>query len=350
MHSATGLRQTRAEHLAGSELCASCHTLSTHALGAGAGASLPEQMPFLEWQHSDYASERTCQSCHMPAVSEPTPIASVLGNPRPGMSRHTFLGGNFLMIRMLNRWRTDLGVVAEQQELEAAAQQTLAQLGNETARISNSDVSLASGRLSADVSVENLAGHKLPTAYPSRRAWIHFLVKDADGRAVFESGGVAASGEIAGNDNDADPSKYEPHYREITTSDQVEIYESVMVDRTGAVTTGLLAAVRYIKDNRLLPRGFAKATAVPDIAVLGDSASDPAFTGGGDRVRYAVPLSGGREPFTVEAELLYQPIGFRWAHNLQNYDASEAQHFVSYYDGMRGAHTATLARASVQVH
>jgi hypothetical protein len=352
MHSVTSYQQTESAHIRQAELCATCHTLYTTARGANGEAvgRLPEQMPFLEWQHSNYASERTCQSCHMPAVSEPTPIASVLSDPRPGMSRHTFLGGNFLMLRMLNRWRTDLGVVAEQQELEAAAQQTLAQLGNNSARISISDVSIEGGRLSADVSVENLTGHKLPTAYPSRRAWIHFIVKDADGRAVFESGGVASSGEIAGNDNDADPSKYEPHYREITTADQVEIYESVMVDRTGAVTTGLLSAVRYIKDNRLLPRGFAKATAVPDIAVLGEAGSDPAFTGGGHRIRYAVAISTARQPFTVEAELLYQPIGFRWAHNLQKYDAFEARRFVSYYDGMREGHTATLARTSVQVH
>ena len=68
-------------------------------------------------------------------------------------------------------------------------------------------------------------------------------------------------GQIAGNDNDADATRFEPHYNEIKAADQVQIYESIMVDQAGAVTTGLLTAVRYVKDNRLLPRGFDKRTA-----------------------------------------------------------------------------------------
>ncbi len=95
--------------------------------------------------------------------------------------------------------------------------------------------------------VENLTGHKLPTAFPSRRAWLHFVVRDRDGRVVFESGAINPDGSIAGNDNDADKTKYEPHYREITSAEQVEIYEDILGDPEGKVTTGLLQAVRLFE-------------------------------------------------------------------------------------------------------
>ena len=51
-------------------------------------------------------------------------------------------------------------------------------------------------------------------------------------------------------------------------------------------------------------------------------------------------------PFTVEAELLYQPIGFRWAQNLESYtQAAEPRRFTEYYDAMAGGTAATLAGA-----
>ena len=51
-----------------------------------------------------------------------------------GAGRHTFLGGNFFMLRMLNRYRTELGVEALPQELEAEAQATIAQLQRQPRR------------------------------------------------------------------------------------------------------------------------------------------------------------------------------------------------------------------------
>src|SRR5690606_14317793 len=101
---ATAFVPTEASHLQRSELCATCHTLYTHALGAGGvGVQLPEQVPYLEWLNSEYPGTQDCQTCHMPVVTDSTAISSVLGQMRPGFSRHVFRGGNFFMIRMLNR-------------------------------------------------------------------------------------------------------------------------------------------------------------------------------------------------------------------------------------------------------
>jgi hypothetical protein len=208
---------------------------------------------------------------------------------------------------------------------------------------------ISNGRLEAEVSIENLAGHKLPSAYPSRRVWLHFMVRDANDRLIFDSGAFGDDGQIKGNDNDLDPAKYEPHYRTIDREDQVQIYEPILVDGEGGVTTGLLAAVHYGKDNRLLPRGFDKATAGEDVAVHGSAAEDGDFTGGGDRIRYTVDLRGAGGPFRVDVELWYQPIGYRWAQNLKPYDTALTNRFVNYYEDMSSSSAIILARSGATV-
>jgi hypothetical protein len=169
-------------------------------------------------------------------------------------------------------------------------------------------------------------------------------VKTTAGRTVFESGALNPDGSIVGNDNDADPLKFERHYSEITSPDQVEIFEPILGDVNGHVTTGLLSAVRYLKDNRILPAGFDKATAEPDIAVVGGAHDDPGFVGGTAQIRYAI-RSGQGGPYQVKAELWYQPIGFRWAHNLEPYKAAEPQRFVSYYEADSRKTAIVLAEA-----
>ncbi len=351
MRSVTGFAQAEAPHVRESSLCATCHTLYTKARGPGGEVlgELPEQMNFQEWQHSAFnAEQRSCQSCHMPAVRTATRIASVLGEEREGFSRHVFVGGNFLVLRMLNRFRAELGVEALPSELEATARATVRQLETETATVSVAQARVDGG-VNVDVEVRNLTGHKLPTGYPSRRAWLHLVVRDADGRAVFESGAIAPDGAIAGNDNDADPLAFEPHYDEIRRPDQVQVYEAVMAAPGGRLTTGLLSATHYVKDNRLLPRGFDKRTAHADIAVHGGAAADGNFTGDGDRVRYVVPVAGARSPLQVTVELVYQPVGFRWAQNLRAYDAPEPKRFVGYFSAMSSASSVVVARAAIRV-
>jgi hypothetical protein len=330
-----------------SELCATCHTLLTQALDAQGNVigELPEQVPYQEWVHSSYKDRTSCQDCHMPKVPEDVPVTSVLGEPRAGFSQHTFVGGNFFMQRLLNRFRNDLGVPAPPEDLDAAAIRTIAHLQTEAAKIRINDLDVRNGRLEAKISIENLGGHKLPTAYPSRRVWLHVTVRGG-GKVVFESGALRPDGSIVGNDNDMDATRFEPHYTEIAQPDQVEIYEAILADREGKVTTGLLRGLRFIKDNRLLPQGFDKRTAPKDVAVHGGAETDSDFIGGGDMVRYSVALNGDEAPFQVEAELWYQPIAYRWAMNLKQYDAAEPRRFVGYYQEMASGSAVMLVRTA----
>jgi cytochrome c551/c552 len=346
--SSGGYRPTEGEHIRQSELCATCHTLITAALGPGGQkiGELPEQMPYQEWLASDFREKQSCQNCHMPVVEEPVRITNTLGKFREGMSRHVFLGGNFFMLRVLNKYRADLGVTALPEEFESAATRTINHLQSRTAQISIDRVNAGAGRLQAEISVQNLSGHKFPTAYPSRRAWLHVTVKDRDNRVIFESGALNPNGSIEGNDNDADPTRFEPHYTEIGNRDEVQIYEDIMVGANNMVTTGLLTAVRFIKDNRLLPKGFNKRTVDQEIAPQGGAADDEDFTGGGDTIRYSVPLGNAQGPYQVEAELWFQPISYRWANNLNPYDAMEPQRFSRYYNAMSSGSAVMLVRTA----
>lgn len=350
MQSSTGgFVPTEGHHIDQPGVCATCHTLYTEALGPNGEkqGKFPEQMPFLEWEHSDYAAgktKQTCSQCHMPRVGEPVAVTALYGPLRKGMHRHVFVGGNFVMEGMLQDHRDELSVEALPQEMDDAIKRTTTFLKTQAAKVTVEHIDRTADGIAAEVHVVNLGGHKLPTAYPSRRAWLHVVVRDGGGRVVFESGALNADGSIVGNANDEDPLRFEPHYRVITNPQQVEIYEPILKDASGKVTTGLLHAVGYLKDNRLLPSGFDKATASKDIEVTGEAANDPGFTDKGSSVRYVVSTGNAAGPFKVEAELMYQPIGFRWAHNLAPYAANEPQRMLKYYDEASRKSAMVLAR------
>jgi hypothetical protein len=139
--------------------------------------------------------------------------------------------------------------------------------------------------------------------------------------------------------------KYEPHYEQVTSPDQVQIYEPILGDRNGVPTTGLLTATQYLKDNRLLPRGFDKTTADKEIGVYGGAASDQDFASAGDRVRYVVDVPGAG-PYRVEVELRYQSIAYRWVRNLEQYNAPEPNRFLSYYKSLSAGSSVVVATAA----
>ncbi len=81
----------------------------------------------------------------------------------------------------------------------------------------------------------------------------------------------------------------------------------------------------------------------------GAAFDDDDFIGGGDRVRYAVDANGAAGPFTVEARLYYQSIGYRWAKNLAGRTDAESARFTRYYDTMAAGSAVVLAESSATV-
>ena len=309
---------------------------------------LPEQVPYLEWKHSAFAGVRSCQTCHMPVVEGEMAISSVVGHPARGGVAARLPRRQLLHAENAQRpphrssasplcrrsWRPPPSTA------ETPADRCCIGCSSSSTR------EVADGTLQTEVVITNLAGHKLPSAYPSRRAWLHLTVRDASGEMRLRVRSVCnPDGSIRGNDNDAGPSRFEPHHTVIDEPEQVQIYEAIMGDPDGAVTTVLLSAVRYIKDNRLLPDGFDKATADEAVAVHGSAEADENFVGGRDRIGYVVDVSGAEGPFIVDVELVYQPIGYRWAHNLGDHEAEEIERFIGYYEEMADRSAVVLASA-----
>ncbi len=350
MQSATGFTPETSDHIQASELCATCHTLFTTSLDEqGREVSrFPEQTPYLEWRHSAYAETKSCQACHMPEAS-PAPISSVLGEVREDVSQHVFLGGNEFMLRLLDKYRDQLLVTAPSSELQRAAAATREHLQTSSATLKLLGIARQENHFVIDLEVGNLAGHKLPTAYPSRRVWIHLAVHDSNGSVLFESGAMRSDGSIEGNDNDADASSFEPHYQVIDDPGQVQIYEPIITNGSGQVTTGLLAAVMYAKDNRLLPQGFDTATADAAIMVHGEAREDPDFQAGSDKIRYRVAAYPEVRQVQVQARLMFQSIGYRWAQNLVPHNAYATRRFVTYFRDNASTSAILLAEASHRV-
>jgi hypothetical protein len=336
MQASSGFVPVRSQHVQQRDFCATCHMLYTpyvDAQGQIAG-EFPEQMPYLEWVYSSYRDQQTCQDCHMPQAQGGVVLSTTGGPPRSPFSRHVFVGGNTFIHRVFQQFGDEMAVTASGAHFGATIERVLDQLQNRTATVALENVSISGSSLSAEVVVQSQVGHKFPSGFPSRRAWLHLSVRDAGGQVVFESGAVGADGLIAGNDNDADAGAYEAHYETITAPGQVQVYEAIMGNTEGQVTTTLLRAASYLKDNRLLPQGFDKSVRQEDIAVRGAALEDVDFVGGGDRVRYVVDVGAARGPFTLEVELLYQSIGYRWADNLRRYEASEVEDFMRYYEAV----------------
>jgi hypothetical protein len=320
-------------------LCGSCHTLYTPYLDAQGNVlgEFPEQTPFLEWQHSAFSAEQlTCQGCHMPHAVGGVRISD---RPRAGMlparspfGLHHFVGGNAFMINLFRANVDELGLTCSTEHLSGTLGRVMDQLEQETVELTVAEAEVLDDELRLVLALENKAGHKVPAGFPSRRAWLHVTVTDANGQVVFESGQPRADGTIVGADADVNVAAFEPHHDVISDAQQVQIYESIMHDLDQGVTYTLLDAVSYLKDNRLLPRGFDKESAGDDFRTRGLAASDDSFLGGTDRVTYLIGVAGSQGPFAAAVKLLYQSISYGFVRDLRQYDTELVREFLGYYE------------------
>jgi hypothetical protein len=353
------------------KVCASCHTIVLpvyDAHGTQVGTAF-EQTTYLEWLNSSFASQnKTCQNCHMPDTFKGATLAFQVANiedstfprvPEIGMqtslpddqlilqnrtfyARHQLLGINPFALEMFDQFRADLGlykddgllppptppavppdvksiVNAQKNAVEGAV--TLAQTA--TAEVAAS-ATISGGQLTADVRIQNLAGHNFPSGVEFRRAFVDFQVLDAHGTVLWESGGTNGDGVITDTAGTPlvteffSPSQptFQPHFwtdNPITSDKQVQIYEAKVLDPQGQLTTSFLALYNKVKDNRIQPKGRSSTGPAADITAPEDTGDDPSYKNGCgcSIVRYQLSLTLMPEltnATQVRATLYYQSI------------------------------------------
>lgn len=217
----------------------------------------------------------------------------------------------------------------------------------ETQRMLNSAVKLrvssrvTGAALEAEVQLVNHTGHKLPTAYPSRRMWLHLVLYDAKGVAVFESGSAdPRTGEIVGL-GEAGAPDFEPHFDVIASPGQVAVYEAELKDSSGNFTASLVRAAGYLKDNRILPRGFSRERSMLEGIDPGSLTSvgveqDPNFGPGSDKVFYQMDLSDAGGPFRLIVEVYYQGIKPKHLKGMDKSNSGEEASLLDLFTRHRG--------------
>ena len=250
------------------------------------------------------------------------------------------------MLGILNRFRAELGVVARPAELDAAVIRTKAFLQSSSASSRwRARVSSAAGWTPTLSCATWRATSCLLRIRPDG-AWLRVDRSRWRGTPCVLVGEVEPTGAIAGNDNDRDAARFEPHYREIRSGDEVQIYEAIMGTATGQVTTGLLSAVTYSRTTAFHhgDSTSARRPLTSPCTVMRSRIRTSGRARIGCGIRSTPPARAG--PFTFEAQLWYQSIAYRWARNLDGYKAAEPRRFVAYYDQVAPASALMLTSAT----
>ncbi|MFM7822191.1 MAG: hypothetical protein ACKPB3_00280, partial [Bacteroidota bacterium] len=279
----------------------------------------------------------TCQSCHMPRLSDAIVIANgyITLQPRFPFNQHTFAGANSFMLNLIKNNKSALGVTASDANLDSSIAATMDMLQTKSV-----DFELINDGLTPDtayyrVKIKNKAGHKFPSGYPGRRAVLQFVVTDATGDTIFQSGIFDSNYRVVGENP-----QFNPHYATISQNHTSQIYEMAMGDVNGQFTSVLARAALLLKDNRIPPEGFTTTSPVYDtVRVSADALADADFNKlngiegtGTDFVQFKVPVSGLLGNINVSARLYYQSVPPKWLDEMFAYNSSHIDTFRNMYN------------------
>jgi hypothetical protein len=273
----------------------------------------------------------------MPEIEDPVKIANgyTALQGRSPFNLHTFAGANSFMVDLIKRNKTALGVNANDANFDSTLAAITRNLRYNTLNAELSFPEIANDSLSFELMLTNKSGHKFPSGYPSRRAFVEFKVTTETGENIFTSGSFGSDGEIINYGG-----VVEPHHDVIRSENQVQIYEMNMGDVNGNFTTVLERGNMYLKDNRLPPLGFTNQHASYDtMRVVGDAENDLDFNRNGatqgtgkDIVHYKIGLNGYSGPLNVTAKVYYQTVPPEWLSEMRLLDAPEISNFLTMFD------------------
>ena len=354
METYSGYMPMHGQHFVESTVCADCHTLLTHSVdleGNFTGEMYVEQATYHEWLNSVFSGEgfdlpygsdsleRSCQSCHMPRLFDPVIISSGYAflEPRTPYGLHTLVGANTAMLEIMRDNVDSLGLTASAAQFDSTISRTMNMLLERTIdlEIIESEFSNEIGMHSIKVAIKNKAGHKFPSGYPSRRAFVELIV-DFEGDTLFHSGKLDQTGASIIGADELGLTDYERHHDVITHESQVQIYELVAADVSISPTNILEQAAVTVKDNRLVPYGFSMDHLVYDTTrVEGDVLLDPNFNfsdgvygTGSDVISYELPLDvTSGIPYlsnaVVTVNVYYQSMPPRWVESMFDYNSEQ---------------------------
>ncbi|MEO6131076.1 MAG: hypothetical protein ABIQ02_04465, partial [Saprospiraceae bacterium] len=342
MQQYVGFKPVFSDHMFTSGVCAGCHTLITKTLdddGTPSGDFFVEQATYHEWLNSVYPAQgKECQTCHMPFIQDSVVIATDFNTlkKRYPFGLHQFFGANTAMLSMMKGNRDSLHFLetSPNHKWDESIENNRLSISR-AAFLVLSPIQIFDDTLYFDVLLKNKTGHKFPSGYPSRLAWLQIILTNASATdTIYANGALDTNGNIIGRDH-----PYEPHHQECKSQEDVQIYEMVMSDLQGHLTTQLNAAFKPLKDNRLLPLGFKLNHAVYDtVAIWGDALSDTDYgtssTLGADIVSYKIPLKGNEGLASLSVSFLYHSLPARWMNDLFSDDSlAQVASFKSMYKG-----------------